>query len=208
MRSSSESKYARQEWERRFLLKRLPPDARIVRVRRILDHYIDGTNLRLRRQADDFQTGQPQTDDPHNTQSAAKSRMAESKVAKPRTMFKLTQKLRSEGTGALQGTITSFYLSEAEFSVLAKLPAQTLQKTRYSVPPFGIDLFEGELQGLVLAEAEFSSAEEAARLPLPPQIAGEFLREVTNDLRFTGGELVRTSRLELRRLLEEFRLKI
>ena len=49
-------KYARIERERRFLLAQFPVDATSVRVRRITDSYIDGTNLRLREQIDDGET--------------------------------------------------------------------------------------------------------------------------------------------------------
>ena len=45
---ASESKYARIEFERRFLLERLPADVKVVAVRRIVDRYIEGTRLRLR----------------------------------------------------------------------------------------------------------------------------------------------------------------
>jgi hypothetical protein len=41
------------------------------------------------------------------------------------------------------------YLSEDEFALLANLPAKVLTKTRHSVPPFGIDVFDGVLTGLV-----------------------------------------------------------
>jgi len=175
MRRLPENKYALLEWERRFLLDRFPSEVEITRVRGLFDRYIDGTNLRLRRQVD-----------------------------KQETQFKLTQKLRGDGAGALQGLITNLYLTESEFHLLEKLPAKLLQKTRYSVPPFGIDVFENELQGLVLAEAEFNSAEEAANLALPSFMA----HEVTTDLRFTGGELVRTSRQELNKWLEEFGMRL
>ncbi len=169
-------KYARVEWERRFLLDRLPPQANVTRVRRIADRYIDGTNLRLRQQRDD------------GNEAA----------------FKLTQKLPTDATGARQGLITTMYLTEAEFQLLANLPAKMLTKTRYSVPPFGIDVFEDALTGLVLAEAEFNSTEEASALSLPPFI----VREVTEDPRFTGDELVRASTEELEKLLAEFRIRI
>jgi len=96
------------------------------------------------------------------------------------------------------------YLTEDEFQLLANLPAKILRKTRYSVPPFGIDVFEDALTGLVLAEAEFNSAEDASALSLPSFI----VREVTEDLRFTGGELVRVSRQELEKLLAEFQIKM
>ena len=168
--------YARVEWERRFLLDRLPPDASITRVRRIADRYIDGTNLRLRQQGDDGN----------------------------KTVFKLTQKLPAAASGAQQGLITTMYLTEDEFQLLVNLPAKMLRKTRYSVPPFGIDVFEDALTGLVLAEAEFNSLAEASALSLPPFIA----LELTEDPRFTGGELVRTSRQELGTLLAEFQIRL
>ena len=169
---SLRDKYARIEWERRFLLEGFAGDLKITKVRRITDRYITGTNLRLREQSGE---------------------------AEP-TVFKLTQKLPGQASGARQGLITTMYLTRDEFWLLAKLPAKILSKTRYSVPPFGIDAFEGELHGLLLAEAEFDSAGEASRLKLPAFIACE----VTNDLRFTGGSLVSATRQELQNWLREY----
>ncbi|MGC2660909.1 MAG: hypothetical protein WA324_23390, partial [Bryobacteraceae bacterium] len=114
--------------------------ANVVRVRRIRDRYIDGTRLRLRQQSD----------------------------ADDSTVVKLTQKIPSRGSGAQQGFLTTMYLNEGEFDALAKLPAKHLNKTRYSMPPFGIDVFEDVLEGLVLAEAEFDSALDADALTLLP----------------------------------------
>jgi CYTH domain-containing protein len=171
-----EQKYGRVEWERRFLLDRLPRGVVITRVRRITDLYIEGTSLRLRQQRDD--DGQ--------------------------TTFKLTQKLPQKRDGARQGLITSMYLTNAEFEVLAKLPAKVLGKTRHSVPPFGIDVFEGTLSGLILAEAEFESGEEAAALALPSFIQ----HEVTKDARFTGGNLVTASRRELEKWVGEHGIEL
>jgi hypothetical protein len=59
------------------------------------------------------------------------------------TIYKLTQKIPAHGSQP--ALITSMYLSHREFSVLAPLPAQSLSKIRYSLPPFGIDVFEGAL---------------------------------------------------------------
>jgi len=166
------SKYARVEWERRFLLAEFPRGAGLTRVRRIVDRYIDGTTLRLRQAVDD--------DGP--------------------ALFKLTQKLAESGSGAKQGLITSMYLTQNEFAVLTRLPAKMLTKTRHSIPPFGIDVFEGGLSGLILAEAEFDSASAASALTLPSFLLGE----VSEDSRFTGGRLVTASREELREWLREF----
>ena len=166
------NKYGRIERERRFLLARFPADANVVRIRRITDRYIDGTTLRLREQTDD--NG-------------------------PR-VFKLTQKLPARADGAQQGFITSMYLTEDEFRVLAQLSAKTLSKTRYSVPPFGIDRFEGTLEGLLIAEAEFDSAAAADALTLPSFIC----HEVSSDPRFSGGQLVCASRQDVRTWLSEY----
>jgi len=172
----AELKYARIEWERRFLVDRFPRDVVVTQVRRISDRYIEGTTLRLRQQSGN--DGQ--------------------------TVFKLTQKLGGKADGARQGLITSMYLTNVEFSVLAKLPAKVLTKIRHSVPPFGIDVFDGVLSGLVLAEAEFNSAAEVAALVLPPFIG----HEVTDDPRFTGGHLVTASRPELENWLAQHGIRL
>ena len=167
-----QEKYARIERERRFLLAQFPSNATVVRDRRITDSYIEGTTLRLRKQC--YSDGL--------------------------TTFKLTQKLQLRGNGAQQGFITSMYLTQDEFQVLAQLPARKLTKTRFSVPPFGIDVFDGLLQGLILAEAEFDSAAAAYALTVPSFATGE----VSADDRFTGGQLVRASRQDIQSWLLDY----
>ena len=88
--------------------------------------------------------------------------------------------------------------------MLAKLPAKVLTKTRHSVPPSGIDVFDGVLSGLVLAEAEFNSVAEAAALALPSFIG----HKVSDDPRFTGGHLVTASRQELENWLAQHGIKL
>jgi CYTH domain-containing protein len=165
-------KYARIERERRFLVYRFACESNVIRIRRIHDRYIDGTRLRLR----------AETEAGHDP------------------VFKLTQKIPERGSGAQQGLVTTMYLSKDEFFVFAQLPAKELTKTRYSVPPFGVDVFGGELDDLILAEAEFDAAAEADSLEFPAFIA----HEVSADDRFTGSALVRTSRAQLRAWLSEY----
>lgn len=169
-------KDARLERERRFLLRSRPLHLEVVGIRHITDAYIDGTRLRLR----------------------------EMRVEGGETKFKLTQKIPEPGPGAQQGWITTMYLTSEEYAFVSQLPAQKLQKTRLSVPPFGIDIFEGALEGLVMAEAEFDSAHDAAALTIPSWA----VHEVTADARSAGGELVRTSPEELRVWLAEYGLEI
>jgi CYTH domain-containing protein len=169
-------KYARIERERRFLVSEFPAGAHVEKVRHITDRYIDGTRLRLREVLED---GGP-------------------------TVFKLTQKIPMPGEGAQQGLITNLYLSEGEWAVLSKLPAKRLVKTRHSVPPFGVDVFEDRLAGLILAEAEFDSADDTDALVVPSFLT----REVSTDVRFTGGQLANASRAELEMWLAEYGIRI
>jgi CYTH domain-containing protein len=166
-------KYARVERERRFLLAATPPEVTAAKARRITDRYLQDTRLRLRR-VEQLDGSAPE--------------------------LKLTQKIPSEIAGPVQGLITNIYLSQSEYDVFAVLPAAVLRKTRYSLPPWGIDVFDGSLRGLVLAEIEFGTDDEMHAFP-PPSAA---VAEVTEDRRFTGGSLVRAGRDELLAWLAEF----
>ncbi|HLH03176.1 MAG TPA: hypothetical protein VKX25_10425 [Bryobacteraceae bacterium] len=169
-------KYARIERERRFLVAQLPCPKTAHPTRRIIDRYIEQTRLRLRRQVD----------------SAGA------------TTFKLTQKIPAQASGAQQGLITTMYLDAGEYRIFARLPAKEIRKTRYSVPPFGIDVFEGPIAGLILAEAEFESPAEAESLVIPPFI----VCEVSDDIRFTGGRLVHASPQDIRNWLADYNLEL
>jgi CYTH domain-containing protein len=165
-------KYTLVERERRFLLAR-PLPGPCVRRAAITDRYISGTRIRLRE-------------------------TVETTTAGTTTVRKLTQKIPSPSGGP--GLITTLYVSPAEYDVLAQLPAAVLTKARYSVPPFGVDVFEGALTGLVLAEIEFDSAESADALAPPP----ESVAEVTLDARLTGGCFCTMTRDQLLAILSEY----
>jgi hypothetical protein len=114
-------KYALVERERRFLLAVAPESAHAREVRRITDRYLTGTRIRLRR-VDRPAPAQPE--------------------------FKLTRKVPADRPGPVQGTITNTCLSEAEYDVFAVPPATVLTKTRLSIPPLGIDVFDTPLRPL------------------------------------------------------------
>jgi hypothetical protein len=167
-------KYARVERERRFLMRTTPVGKPIRRVL-IEDRYLRGTRLRLRRMTDLASTGST-------------------------VVYKFTQKIPAPA--GLPGLITTFYLSEAEYETLTRLPADRLRKVRESFPPLGVDSFEGPLQGLILAEAEFDGEDDAAHFEATP----EAIAEVTADLRFTGGQLVTMTADQVADLLAAFGL--
>ena len=172
-----EGKYARIERERRFLLAGPPRTRTVTTRRRITDRYLPHTRLRLRRI--DYLDSEG-------------------------CEFKFTQKVPANRPGYVQGLITNTYLSAAEYDLLASLPAAVLSKTRLSVPPLGIDIFEPPLHGLVMADVEFSADNEAqAFLPPPATVA-----EVTDDTRFTGGSLVSARRHDLLAWLAEYGIEL
>jgi hypothetical protein len=164
-------KYARVERERRWLLAAPPDLSAAVAETEIEDVYFKGTRLRLRRMTDKRGASPP--------------------------IYKLAQKIPSPGPA---GLITNTYLSAEEHDVLAQLKGDRIHKVRYSVPPLGIDVFLGELHGLVLAEAEFDSDDAIADFPAPKGAVAE----VTGDQRFTGGHLAVTAKAELAEQLAEF----
>jgi CYTH domain-containing protein len=100
---------------------------------------------------------------------------------------------RKADVDACTRLITSIYVPEEEFAILAAaLVGARLTKIRHRLhaPPgvtMSVDEFQGNLAGLVLAEAEFQTSEELAAFPMPKFAT----REVTNELEYTGGSLVK-----------------
>lgn len=153
-------KYAAVERERRWLCAGLPA-LPVLRAEAIEDLYVDESRLRLRR-ATPVGGGEP--------------------------ILRLSKKADLAPDKRL---ITTIYLTGTEFSLFAALPGRVLRKTRHYYAAGGatvsVDRFEGALEGLFLAEAEF--ADDAAMAAFPaPGFAG---REVTADQRYNGGALVR-----------------
>lgn len=150
------------ERERRWLCRDVPRE-RILQTEAITDLYVTGARLRLR-EARPIDGG------------VAKLRLSRKADVDPRTRL-----------------VTSIYLPEEEFAVLAAvLPGVRIKKLRHrlkSLPDIAmrVDEFQGELLGLILAEAEFDTPDQLAAFPMPDFA----VREVTDDPRFTGGYLVK-----------------
>lgn len=168
-------RYARPERERRFLLAGRPAGA-VERTAHIVDRYLSGTRLRLRQ-------------------------MIETRGASTSTYYKLTQKVPAADGGP--GLIATIYLNVEEYTLLAALPAAVLKKTRHSVPPFGIDAYDGPLRGLFMAEVEFD--DDAAMNEFSPP--AWIVAEVTLDSRFTGGHFTTMQSEDLVALLSPFGLR-
>jgi CYTH domain-containing protein len=167
-----ESKYARVERERRFLLRDLPEGlTRADPHLQITDNYITGTRLRLR------------------------------KVRDPRTnkwVVKFTQKFAPNPDDLARTIITNTYLNPLEADTLSLFNTNEIRKNRYYFDfegrRFSIDMFLGDLFGLVLAEVGFETDEELDSFAKPPFAVAE----VTNDPMFSGGQLSELTFSEVR----------
>lgn len=172
-----ESKYARVERERRYLLTDLPEGlTRADPHLQITDNYITGTRLRLR------------------------------KVRDPRTnkwTVKFGQKFAPDPEDLSRTIITNTYLNALEAETLSIFNTNEIRKNRYRFEfegrEFGVDMFLGDLFGLVLAEASFATDEELDSFAKPPFA----IADVTNDPVFSGGSLCELTFAEVRQHIFE-----
>src|SRR5262252_9484040 len=158
-----ESKYARVERERRYLLQDLPEGlSRADPHLQITDNYITGTRLRIRRVRD------PKTN---------------------KWVVKFTQKFAPNPADLSRTLITNIYLHAIEAETLSLFAANEIRKNRYYFDfegrRFSVDMFIGDLFGLFLAEVSFETDEEMERFPTPPFA----IADVTNNEFFSGGRL-------------------
>ncbi len=168
----AESKYARVERERRYLLQDLP--AGLTRADphvQITDNYITGTRLRLR------------------------------KIREPRTnkwTVKLTQKFAPAAQDFSRTVITNIYLNALETEALGISDANEIRKNRYPFEfegrQFSVDMFLGDLFGLVMAEVDFETDAELDGFLTPPFA----IADVTNVELFTGGRLCELTFADIR----------
>jgi len=97
--------------------------------------------------------------------------------------FKLARKLPPHAPGAL--VMGNLYLDEGEYTLLNSLPAHDVLKRRLLFDGWGVDVFDGALDGLILAERESDDPEALARMTPP----FAFIREVTGEIPYRGGTL-------------------
>jgi len=172
-----ESKYARVERERRYLLADLPEGlTRADPHLQITDNYITGTRLRLR------------------------------KVRDPRSnkwTVKFTQKFAPDAEDLSRTIITNTYLNALEAEMLSVFDSNEIRKNRYRFEfegkRFAVDMFLGDLFGLVLAEVSFETDQELDSFTKPPFA----IADVTNDPVFAGGSLSQLSFADVRRHILE-----
>jgi len=176
-----DSKYARVERERRYLLRDLPEGmTRADPHLQITDNYMTDSRLRLR------------------------------KVREPRTnkwTVKFTQKFAPNPDDLSRTIITNTYLNALEAEVLSSIfNSNEIRKNRYPFEfdgrRFSIDMFLGDLFGLVLAETSFETDEDLDTFLAPPFA----LADVTNEPLFSGGRLCELTFSDVRAEIAKRRL--
>ncbi|MBB6484502.1 hypothetical protein [Rhizobium lusitanum] len=141
-------KYAKPEFERRFLLGDIP-DLSDKRFRLIEDLYLDGTRLRLRKI-----TGQDRE-----------------------TQYKLCKKYPSE-SGEPLAIVNIYLTAQEHDLFSALPAKGLRKKRYNVIPSaFCIDVFEDHLAGLVLGELELESAVALETFILPPWVGRDVSRD-------------------------------
>lgn len=156
-------KYARVERERKFLLSERP-DLIKWNKKFIQDKYITNTNLRLRKVTEENEV-----------------------------VYKLGKKENLDSSVQINQKITTIYLTESEYLVFNKLEGYLLSKTRYyksiNEEVIAIDEIKLISEIIYLAEVEFNTEEEMLRYQLPFL----YIKEITEDIKYTGVELAKRS---------------
>jgi len=171
-----DNKYTRVEFERKFLVS--PDgswrDSAETYSKTYEDKYIRHSRLRLRVLTDSDSE---------------------------RRVIKLNKKF--ESPSAYFRKVNRILLSPEEYKLLFSLEGDRLTKVRHYSNHhgrvFSIDVFGGELDGLVICETEADSLEDLMSVEPPPYVT----KEITDDSFFDGGNLCRTRREDLLRKLAE-----
>lgn len=115
--------------------------------------------------------------------------------------FKLCKKYGSISFSA--EPIVNIYLTAEEHAAFLTLPGHKLSKNRYKKMineiPYTFDVFEGALSGLILCEVEADSEAQLKQV-LGPDSA---IKEVTGDMKFSGGQICRLTQAEIGKLLND-----
>ena len=172
------AKYSRIEYARRFVVAPESDWKRFAEPysKRHEDKYLSGTRLRIRIQTD---------------------------LDSGRQLTKLTKKYESDSPYFRQ--INTILLSPKELLIFDALNGNRVGKVRYyhhyKKRIFSIDVFENELQGLLVCETEQPTLEDLMSAEPPPYVR----IEVTENSFFTGANLAKTNATDLSKKLSSLK---
>lgn len=148
------------ELELTYLVKNIPADLKDYPSMELVDIYIPETSehphLRIRKRGDKME---------------------------------ITKKVPIKGTDSSEQHEFTIDLWPDEFEALSKMPGKRVKKIRYFYPvgdrTAEVDIFQEDLEGLVVADFEFKTVEEKSSF-IKPDFCGD---EVTQDRLLAGGFL-------------------
>lgn len=167
------------ELELTYLAARLPDEIKDTKPKRLVDVYVpesgvDHARLRLRQKGNKYE---------------------------------ITKKVPLRDNDASAHTEMTIPLDENEFVALISVSQKRIIKDRYNVDISGhsaeVDVFRGELSGLVLIDFEFSSEEEKSAFMQPPVA----LCDVTQESFIAGGLLAGKTYRDIESELQKFNYK-
>lgn len=129
------------------------------------------------------------------------------RIRKSGSVYEITNKrpaVAGDSSHQIENTIS---LSEEEYSDLSIVPGKRVAKTRYLYLENGrlyeVDVFKGDLAGLVLVDVEFNSAGEKESFIAPNWLG----REVTQEKFLAGGMLCGKKYSDISSMLESLDYK-
>ena len=166
------------ELELTYLAKYLPRDLDRTKFKEIVDIYVpngsDHLTLRIRKSGDKYE---------------------------------ITKKEPLKGKDSSIQLEQTISLKEAEYMALSKIKGKTIKKKRYFYTfkdqPVEIDVFQGDLKGLVLIDFEFKTRKEKDNFKKPDFC----LEEITQEKFIAGGVLCSKSYNDLKKELNRWGYK-
>ena len=135
------------------------------------------------------------------------SEHASLRIRKSGEKMEITKKEPVHGTDSSFQLEKTIPLTKDEYSELATIGGKRVEKTRFYYKESGvdyeIDIFKGDLYGLVLVDVEFKSLEEKAKFVKPDWC----LVEVTQEKFIAGGMLAGKKYSDIEKDLEKYNYK-
>lgn len=128
------------------------------------------------------------------------------RIRKQGDSYMITKKSPVDESASTQ-TEQTIPLTKDEYDALSLVSKKQIEKVRYYYPFNGrmveIDVFQGDLVGLVLVDVEFESSDDMEAFPIP-----EFcLVDITEEKFIAGGMLAGKSYADIEEKLKEFGYK-
>ncbi len=118
--------------------------------------------------------------------------------------YEITKKVMANGDDSSHMIEHTIQLTAQEFAALAAAPGKRIAKRRYDFEYQGrkaeIDVFEGELSGLVVVDFEFTDREDQLAFQMPDFC----LADVTQEAFIAGGKLAGKSYADIQSDLDRY----